>query len=845
MPCTIFISTSGTDRDTENWVSDLKHRIAKYCKIPADEIYWYKGSRLGTHVESVVRENAESALILLCLVTDAYLVSPWCVREHGWFCTTEQRRKFAVAVLAYGLKDWPNFRNAEERDRFFKNALENVRPAISKQFPSNLFSISKYAEHEWYPWLISNNFSDLRECENVHLSDSRKRSTGDSALARLLEQIRTDVARARELGELQKRQESEPEARALRAAASLSAFALAADRYCDGGWGFSTAEDFAFDEDGDELVRGRYDLNVIVLRALEVFLEDDGVRHEWEKALGETVQRQPRRFVKDRLPSVARFLACFERSSIFERELWVSYDEIAAELNAEPPTKRWGLDSLLDVERPGQHHIVLHQFAFHSQLLTHDKAFVARLGQRGLNEEIINRKVDQLEQLVTQWLKKNNIFWDFINPDGVSVVSGARKDRLLRSILWCLLSNSNRGLQLLANELSSTGGLSRFTIEGFPRFQSAVENTINKALENPASSGDALVFTLVCAYVLQSVAQHTGESRFTTQLKTLQTTLNRLLVSPQMGRLVLQMNSLGWAVLILIANNVQTATAPSLGLDIPFLRTMWEKGRELRRMRVLALNDGSVEELKEGKLQTVVCKQIDDLIEDNGFEPLIFANGETERLQVAADLKRQLLNASFWGRRPSPGSSEPELTSSCLAGVLQVRSPSGRIDVESEGYSRLFLHPFSELTNMNVFDLMGVRRELGDKDTTLVEKMGAVVVEKCYERAGNRFRESNGFKERTDFITMKLKAPDWPRHRGFDDLLQLRKGKEGHRWVYRTALVHPEYGDRSDENTREHMIAWHFVEVPDEVIALIGFSSNVVDIRQKGQQPTTQRSAVN
>ncbi len=101
--------------------------------------------------------------------------------------------------------------------------------------------------------------------------------------------------------------------------------------------------------------------------------------------------------------------------------------------------------------------------------------------------------------------------------------------------------------------------------------------------------------------------------------------------------------------------------------------------------------------------------------------------------------------------------------------------------------------------------------------------MGAVVVEECYERVGNRFRPSGpgGFKTRTDFVTKKLSETWWPRHLGFDDLLKLRRDKTGHRWVYRTALIQPEYGHGGNELERGFTIVWQFVEVPEDVTALI------------------------
>jgi hypothetical protein len=115
-----------------------------------------------------------------------------------------------------------------------------------------------------------------------------------------------------------------------------------------------------------------------------------------------------------------------------------------------------------------------------------------------------------------------------------------------------------------------------------------------------------------------------------------------------------------------------------------------------------------------------------------------------------------------------------------------------------------------------------VRRELGDADRILVEKMGEVVVEACYERVGDHFEDtgSGGFKRRTQHITDKLKDPRWRTYLALDDLLKLRKGKEGYRWVHRIALIRPDY-DRSEPAIHEHMIAWIFVEVPEDVTKLI------------------------
>jgi hypothetical protein len=841
MACNIFISTSSS-RALIKWVDNLKKSIVEQCGLDADRIYWYPD-----HVAQVIQEavpaNVGDASILLCLVTPEYLTSAWCVREHAEFWSNPALWEYAIPVLTPAIQDWPQ--TDGERKAFVDTNLARISAAIDKKFLARS-DLKKHAK-KWLAWLMDTAFVDLRDDYTLEGDETQ----------RLLKRLKHDISAAQKarVDVL-----NDPARTALHRAAYLSAYALAADRYCQGGWGFSTAEDFSYDEDGDELMRGRYDLNVVILRGLTAFLDSEAVHAEWKSALEEALPERKRR-VNDRLPAIAKYLACLEgaTATVFRDVLVNKADNIVAELKADPPNGRWGLDTMIADKDPG-HHLVLHEFVYRFGNFADNKSNHHVLKDYKLDTETIDKKVRELEEFITPWLSSNNIFRDCVHlpgkfgPFSEGRELPARKTRILRLVLWSLLAGSEGGRSLLMRELfwNSTRAWNR---RDFGPFLAGIEAAVDKAIENPSSSPDALLYALVCTYVLHEIANDADAAPlFKELLSKLRSIITKALLSPTEAMLLLQLNSLGWAVTILLADDVLEEDDDDCGLDLAKMKELWSRGRSLREKRVETITNAPVTDLKGGELQRVVRDQIDQLIDDVDIAARLLGDGSSSKAAIQA-LKDAIQNSHFWGGVPSPDDTERAEASTCVSGVLHVQSPSGKIDIENEGYNRLFLYPFSKLTNMKVYDLKSIRREFGEEDRTLVEKMGAVVVDECFQRIGDRFvscAHEDGFKTRTEFITEKLSGRRWPRYLGFDDVLRLRTGNEENpfRWVHRTALIQPEYESRSPAESSEgthgggRTIAWYFVEIPDRMSELIeNGEGSVVELDRHRERSSLPRSS--
>jgi hypothetical protein len=271
------------------------------------------------------------------------------------------------------------------------------------------------------------------------------------------------------------------------------------------------------------------------------------------------------------------------------------------------------------------------------------------------------------------------------------------------------------------------------------------------------------------------------------------------------------LNAIGWSVLILLSKWL----LPNEGLDTKILDDLYRNGRDLRETKANFVREKQrLDELTNGGIRRAVEKKVEEIIEGENGQALLPPNVEKKDL-----ISLLSSDASFWDSRPDLAATVEPIQSSCLAGVLRVRA-TGKVELESGGYQHLFLRPFSTITQMNVFDLLGVRRELGQDDAILVETMGAVVVEECYVRNGDRFTLfPKGFSERTKQITQELSSKSWNDHLGFDDLLKVRAGPTGHRWIYRTAILHPEFR-ASAIDEEGPAISWRFVEIPESVATL-------------------------
>src|SRR5229473_3323106 len=245
MSCKIFVSTSGTEND--DWTKWLRKTIVDRCSISLGQVYWYGSSGYGVDIGKEIQQKIEESVILLCLVSDSYLVSPWCLKEHEWFCQGATSAQIPLTVLSPLVSGWPDTKSTDQTRAFFRGKLEKLKSAIHEGFGGEFIRLCTYAEEKWFPWLQEARHSDLRSTSAATLGGVKGPFRQTTDLKRLVEQLNACLLQAKKCPP---GMPAGPERKSLRAVANLAAFALAADRYCDGGWGFSSADDLSYDEYG-------------------------------------------------------------------------------------------------------------------------------------------------------------------------------------------------------------------------------------------------------------------------------------------------------------------------------------------------------------------------------------------------------------------------------------------------------------------------------------------------------------------------------------------------------------------------------------------------------------------
>jgi hypothetical protein len=598
--------------------------------------------------------------------------------------------------------------------------------------------------------------------------------------------------------------------------AALAAFGLGADRYHDGGWGFSLGHFFDFDEyDGDELPRGRYDLDVIVLGALSEFLGDAGMIDEWEAIFADCeLGRQPKIVAEDRLPILAGLLACLASQGRLGADMREApLKETLRQLERNLADQRWVLPDQKTGEENFDYGAIL--LACLDQLTGAVEHFVGpvrrRLEEEG-NARLIEQSKDAAETAVIQGLRKHNLFANALQASKRALMpaeetTGVPREDLHLAVLSLLLTFSDVGLSELNDRLERRKG-KLWILNNFDELHA------NFAILSQASNPDPHCLNLLfcCAAVLAGNQVRLLEERNKFEALII-AFLERDDAVPQLYK----MNLIGWVSLLLFAQRTCTRR-----LDPSLLEFMWLQGRSLRAERNRVIDAVSDVAAIRNAIRERLAAVTRSAFVGWSKRAQLNAGGVKDEEKRFESFINGVMSASFWGPPLArEETSESTQSSSFLTGVLRVQARTMRVELETPGYNQMFLHPFSEITGMNVSNLRSLRREFGDMDGTLVRLMGETVVKECYERFGGEFIESSrSFEERTQFITEQLTGENWDATKGFDDFLVVKKGEKGERWVYRTALIQSRTEGLGDVR-QDQVISWRFVEMPPAVGSMI------------------------
>lgn len=811
----VFISLSG-DTDA-SWAMQLEGLISKHCGIPADRIYLYHGEDAGRGrtITPEIEKALQEAKVLLCIISDDFIESPWCIREQKDFVGENHNKlPFIIGVRRENLLRYPGI-TRQESDKLADQILPVITDNIQNHagHASRRTELLSYVKTDWCDWLTEDRHIDLTNDRYVRLdfndlsTDQNKRDFPE--IIKLIDQVSKIRMAAEE--KIVEQSELAKEA-GLRRASAVAAFAIAADRFYEGGWGFSIADLFSHDdEDDDELTRGRYDFNILILRALKRFLPYEVLSEEFESAFVTLTDRQPKWRVIDRLPKIASYVSQYELKSIggFKQRIIWRGKEIQENLTVPRPNTRYGVDPEANGDISSQ---VLLDFHF----LCHSESFWTTEVDPNIrfDPKPIKQSIAALQDTVTIWLRENNIFQLIMNEDERDPQSVMRT-----SVMWCILAGQINGLGRIGSIVWDD--LTRNDLHD--EFANRVSTILDQAQTDPETHFDKFVLALSGIYVVSQLDRLGGLGRDPEFTRKLYTLVEEMFASKDGLRFLLKQNCISWALVIILSESIiadsQTGGLNSNTLDDEALYQLWASGRSLREKRVHALQSLPIDELRDGALRQIVVRHVEKLVERH----------ELDFHAVSADRKEaiQLLgfDAAYWAKSldlPEVSTFESERT---IMGRLEVNADTLSFDYDSHGYGLLFLVPFSQITGMNLSSLQGARHEFGSDDKELVKTMGSVVVEECYpQKGGGQFDgRSIDFEKRTSRISDQLVRGAWNTSFGFSDLLKLRScGDLKPTWVMRTgSLQHPPGTSTRNQSLEDSKILWQFMKIDASLAELL------------------------
>lgn len=793
----IFISCSGEIESAEAWIKRFKSRVCELSRYESDEVYYFKSwenAPLNAKFRTEVQEGLDSADHLICLVSDQYLESVCCLEELWHYLSRIDEQKSDPIFVFTPFLNKDSYEKLAEFKKHIRLGVNKMKGSARRLFEEKP---SKLAEQQWTARLV-----DARQnARHVKLRSDDDWPYAESLLKPVL--IR-------------------PKIRSLLDYAALSAYCLGADRYKSGGWGFSLAEVYSYDsEDGEELPKGSYGLNVVVLRALSNFLSDPELNVERNEVFGAKAPekssfqagRNPFQAVKDRLPYFARLLACLEKADaalgFLDRNATDAHDSLAGS----EPESRWTLENFGIAHRSDEYHVaVLACLSIAKDILEDRKGGLVQstLAETPLPENFENLEI--FRDLAMKAIKRNDLF-ELLrkNSDAHQPADPGQATRA--STIWLMLAGCSVGVELLSEHIGQSTSLAKKEVQLIEGIRDSI---------NQPNHEECLTMSLAACAAITAC-----DGKFPERV--MNVIYENLFESSEGVRRVPGLNCVAWAAILLITfHEAKLIVKPEIS------KQLWKFGLDLRKEMLTAVTQywKDAERLSDSNDRTSEIKKNLEakkrsLLEEHACwwvknAPTCSRGKGTVKGHHATAFVDGLVSASFWGSAPAAKAENSQ--PAALSGVLRVNLKDSRIQLDSPGYSRIFLHPFSVITGMKVYNLNGIRRQFGEFDAELVRIMGETVVEEVFVRSGNGYVSiGRKFIEQTNKITAdlrgiteKLKLSEEPES-GIDDLLKvLREDGKDTRWIHRSAIV-----QRPRRPNAEPVISWRFVEMPSITAALV------------------------
>lgn len=805
MTCKIFVSYSSKNPETTAWVRGLVHSVCKHTTIRKEEVYWFGSADRGEVIQAEVDHKIAEATMMLCIVDDDYLARPWPVYEHFRYTSALQAskaKKRPIPIATPHLTLFSVDTASQSRD-----LLEAKWPSIEKPvkvarkdnhfFPLHT-DLKKHFHSEWLEMLVDVRLTNLAAYVKTDELDP------NLEIFKEFESLVTQIKRATDDGD--------PHAADLQRLAGISAFALATDRYYEGGWGFSFGDLLVDAPDAELATSGRREIDLVAIHALERFLSPTELHQELDAALSTRDSERPSLRPTDRMKEVLEFGTLLQLADKLDSHALARSADVAGQLKLRPLGARWVVEpetATTHETATRQHEALTCAFVDSCRAFAQQSsAFHAVLSKAGVTEDLITEMLGRLDRRCREWLVNNSLFSLVTNDHWLRAEAGDHRlaDIFSLCATWIILSRTEAGKQIIIDLLRPRPRRIVLSDE----FIAGIRRRLEPAALNETAAARLVTVLVSCLAVLRSVAEgEDGEASLREPFEALLKVALTFLKTPAGLRALLSGNSVGWSGVLLLQRKGLFARSMA--------ENLWKAGLHLREVRVRSLTLLSPE-TGVGTVRQAVEERIDAMIAEDAWAP-VFESQPREMQNRVATLIKQLPVCFPESRetQPFPVTGRP------IVGTLRVRYKrgegvdSGQIQQESAGYRALFLEPFSAITQVRLATLRDLRRELGKGDRTLIEKMGTVVVLDfvAFDPATRAWSRDADFGAWTNKLLERLLDESWREEHGSSDFIRLHGPRGKSRWVQRSALIEPRAPGADPQFVD---LTWWFLEIPDSFV---------------------------
>ena len=613
---------------------------------------------------------------------------------------------------------------------------------------------------------------------------------------------------------------------------TISLLGLGMDRFASGGWGFSMGPEFERDDDGHLLEHGRYELNLLVLRALREYLPTEELEHEIENAMlwalgAEQAPRFAKSPVRDRKRRAAALSALLNAldSSAYSSagpslaaRLGKHDEEFRQEICHSPINERWVVEETSASERFDD--IIFFDLSARAKkFLNHP---IGKMILEDVDHALVNENYQHAVLALKKWLSENPILKQIddklfakLDPSGKVAQLYPQFAETDASEIDALLLN----LRLICSIQWSASAIARteFISEKLADVTKRIENIVMHVKTKKGRSllpVFAKTFPTYCL-ALQDLAFHfKGFSPINDHSESCIRLWNNLLQDIGGIELGAFMNASSWAASLMLAE--RSGMVDAKVKDSAF--GLWKASRSFRDQRRNVVLDAVRKSPSEARalFDEFVSDAIQEMINEREVK-LLEGYNDPHKF-------RHIFAFGHILERVIPGKRTP-IAFGDAVGLLLVDANTDRVITATAGFNAIYIEPFSVRIGLGLKTLERLIYELGETDTEFIEALSNSVVVSCWS-----LDRKTGAPDRVDFAehsndvndtigSQQISSKDDPGI-SLKDLLCLRTNCEGtYRYVLRTcsAVTADDIVGISNieiENSNK-LVMWTFVDVSE------------------------------